>query len=216
VVTASAEVAAFARTLGAVPILQPAETGTASAFALALRELEPLHLDSVLMIAGDLPLITSTALERLIAARDADNAFATPRYSPQVAGAEKEWGHPIRKHAPAPTLAQRPEDEATCSAIIVPDRHRIGTNALLCTPPSALAPCFGGDSFRRHLAAANNAGIGARVIEIPELALDLDCAADLDELRLRDRTTAEALYEGLRDIDVKREAIAQRVAGVSR
>src|SRR5215831_313602 len=65
VVTTSAEVASFARSLGALPILQSEEDGTASAFAVALRELQPLGLDCVLMINGDLPLVSSTALQTL-------------------------------------------------------------------------------------------------------------------------------------------------------
>src|SRR5690242_20730047 len=45
------------------------------------------------------------------------------------------------------------------SALIVPDRHGTGTNALLLTPPDVLAPSFGPDSRRRHLADANAAGV---------------------------------------------------------
>jgi 2-phospho-L-lactate guanylyltransferase len=154
VVTASAEVAAFARGLGAEPILQSAETGTASAFAAAVNQLQALQLPRLLMIAGDLPLVTPAALARVVAAA----AGATP------------------------------------DVVVVPDRHRVGTNALLCAPPQALAPCFGADSFRRHLAAAKAAGIEARVLEIEELALDLDCAEDLQELRMRSRALAAALF----------------------
>lgn len=69
--------------------------------------------------------------------------------------------------------------------VIVPDRHRNGTNALLCCPPQAIAPCFGAFSFMRHLTAARAANIAARVVEIEEIALDLDCAADLEYLGSR-------------------------------
>ncbi|MCH8154173.1 MAG: 2-phospho-L-lactate guanylyltransferase [Proteobacteria bacterium] len=34
---------------------------------------------------------------------------------------------------------------------LVPDRHGVGTNGFLCSPPDAVAPCFGADSFARHL-----------------------------------------------------------------
>jgi 2-phospho-L-lactate guanylyltransferase len=66
---------------------------------------------------------------------------------------------------------------------LVPDRHFRGTNALLCTPPQAIAPCFGPDSYALHLDAAAAAGVPARVLQIDELALDLDEPADLEYLQ---------------------------------
>ncbi|HJS94907.1 MAG TPA: 2-phospho-L-lactate guanylyltransferase [Solirubrobacteraceae bacterium] len=69
------------------------------------------------------------------------------------------------------------------SALIVPDRHGTGTNALLLTPPDVLAPSFGPDSRRRHLADASAAGIPAEVVELDSLGLDVDTADDLDALR---------------------------------
>ncbi len=69
------------------------------------------------------------------------------------------------------------------SALIVPDRHGTGTNALLLTPPDVLAPSFGPDSCRRHLADAGMAGVPAEVVEVPCLALDVDTPDDLDALQ---------------------------------
>jgi 2-phospho-L-lactate/phosphoenolpyruvate guanylyltransferase len=69
------------------------------------------------------------------------------------------------------------------SALIVPDRHGTGTNALLLTPPDVLAPSFGPDSRRRHLADANAAGVPAEVVELESLGLDVDTPEDLDALR---------------------------------
>jgi 2-phospho-L-lactate guanylyltransferase len=68
---------------------------------------------------------------------------------------------------------------------IVPDRRRIGTNALLCAPPAVIPLCFGSDSFRRHLAAARSRGVELRIIESDVLSLDIDDLEDLDELRRR-------------------------------
>ena len=62
---------------------------------------------------------------------------------------------------------------------IVPDRHGEGTNALVLSPPGAIAPSFGEGSRARHVAAAREAGIPHAVEEIPSLALDLDTPADL-------------------------------------
>lgn len=69
------------------------------------------------------------------------------------------------------------------SVLVVPDRHGTGTNALLLTPPDVLAPSFGPDSRRRHLADASAAGIAAEVVELESLALDIDTADDLDALQ---------------------------------
>jgi 2-phospho-L-lactate/phosphoenolpyruvate guanylyltransferase len=69
------------------------------------------------------------------------------------------------------------------SAVIVPDRHGTGTNALLLTPPDALAPSFGPGSCQRHSEGAGSAGINHEVVDVPTLALDIDTADDLDQLR---------------------------------
>ena len=69
------------------------------------------------------------------------------------------------------------------SALIVPDRHGTGTNALLLTPPDVLGPSFGPDSRRRHLADAQRIGVPAEVVELDSLALDIDTPDDLDALQ---------------------------------
>jgi 2-phospho-L-lactate guanylyltransferase len=71
---------------------------------------------------------------------------------------------------------------AAPSVLIVPDRHGTGTNALLLTPPDALAPSFGPGSCQRHLAHAQAAGIHAEVAHVPSLALDIDTPEDLGVL----------------------------------
>lgn len=68
---------------------------------------------------------------------------------------------------------------AARSALIVPDRHGTGTNALLLTPPDSIAPAFGPGSRARHLAAARATGVAREIVEIPSLALDVDTPEDL-------------------------------------
>jgi len=65
------------------------------------------------------------------------------------------------------------------SALIVPDRHGSGTNALLLTPPDALTPSFGPGSRERHEQTARAAGIEVQTIEVASLALDVDTPEDL-------------------------------------
>jgi 2-phospho-L-lactate/phosphoenolpyruvate guanylyltransferase len=67
--------------------------------------------------------------------------------------------------------------------VIVPDRHGSGTNALLLTPPTVIAPSFGAGSFARHAALARAAGAHPKVAELPSLGLDVDTPDDLGALR---------------------------------
>jgi 2-phospho-L-lactate guanylyltransferase len=69
------------------------------------------------------------------------------------------------------------------SVLIVPDRHGTGTNALLLTPPDALAPAFGPGSCARHAANAQTARIAAEVVEVPSLGHDVDTPEDLAALQ---------------------------------
>lgn len=69
------------------------------------------------------------------------------------------------------------------SALIVPDRHGTGTNALLLSPPTSLTPSFGPGSRERHQQLAAEQGTPAEVVEVPTLALDVDTAEDLTVLR---------------------------------
>jgi 2-phospho-L-lactate guanylyltransferase len=87
--------------------------------------------------------------------------------------------------------AARPE-----SAVIAPDRHGAGTNALLLAPPDAIRPAFGAASAPRHRLALALADIPVTDVQRPGLQLDLDTTADI-----------EALGEfGLRDPIVSRPA----------
>jgi 2-phospho-L-lactate guanylyltransferase len=83
---------------------------------------------------------------------------------------------------------------------VVPDRHGAGTNALLLSPPDAIAPSFGEGSCARHVAAAREAGIPFGVEELASLGLDLDTPADvialtreLEARPSRAKRTAKAL-----------------------
>ncbi len=68
---------------------------------------------------------------------------------------------------------------------IVPDRHGTGTNALVLTPPGAIVPSFGPDSYERHRELADRAGASCRVERPASLLLDIDTGEDLAVLRER-------------------------------
>jgi 2-phospho-L-lactate/phosphoenolpyruvate guanylyltransferase len=76
------------------------------------------------------------------------------------------------------TLLVELEDPRRPLAVLVPDRHGRGTNALLLAPPDAIEFCFGGDSRAAHLDCARSRGV--RLVETDgPLTLDLDTPADL-------------------------------------
>jgi len=142
VITSSREVAEFARSLRAMTMMQDADVGMSPALDSALHVLQTMRPARVLMVPGDLPLISAGAVDAIF------------------------------------------NDQTTREQVVlVPDHRHEGTNALLCSPPQVIAPCFGSSSFSRHLNAARAANIATRVLEIEELALDLDCADDLEYLR---------------------------------
>jgi len=68
-------------------------------------------------------------------------------------------------------------------AVIAPDRHGLGTNALLLAPPDAIPPSFGVDSAPRHRLALVLADIPVTDIQRPGTHLDLDTPDDLEQLR---------------------------------
>jgi 2-phospho-L-lactate/phosphoenolpyruvate guanylyltransferase len=63
---------------------------------------------------------------------------------------------------------------------VVPDRHGTGTNALLMSPPDAIAPGFGPGSRERHTGRAERAGFDVVLEQLASLALDVDTPDDLD------------------------------------
>ena len=66
---------------------------------------------------------------------------------------------------------------------IAPDRRGIGTNALYVAPPDALPFRFGGESFQAHLAGAQEAGLDVEVLNLPNIAFDIDTPDDYREWR---------------------------------
>jgi 2-phospho-L-lactate/phosphoenolpyruvate guanylyltransferase len=69
------------------------------------------------------------------------------------------------------------------TALIVPDRHGTGTNALVLTPPDVFLPAFGPDSCARHVSRARAAGISFALDVLESMAIDLDTPEDFTLLR---------------------------------
>jgi 2-phospho-L-lactate/phosphoenolpyruvate guanylyltransferase len=65
-------------------------------------------------------------------------------------------------------------------ALLVPSHDRMGTNALLLSPPSVIGLRFGYDSFSYHLGQVAAKEMPLRVVENERIALDIDEPQDLE------------------------------------
>jgi 2-phospho-L-lactate guanylyltransferase len=172
VVTRDAEIAGIAEHLQARILRQDADAGMAHACRFAVERLRMHRPGSLLMISGDLPLISVRSVSRFVQAAE---------------------------HPPcAPAIA------------IAPDRHRTGTNALLCASPDAIPICFGPGSFTMHLAAALARSVSVEIIDAPDLALDIDTPDDLRLLRSVLASDPESLSRELQAILAVHPAVAGR------
>ncbi len=101
-------------------------------------------------------------VEEEAAARGVEHAGGAPRGYPP--------GHGSRAHRALHTLGP---------VVLAPSVDESGTNLLVRRPPTAIDARFGVDSYRRHLEAAAEAQIPTAVVEIPEIAFDLDLPSDI-------------------------------------
>ncbi len=69
-----------------------------------------------------------------------------------------------------------------------------GTNALLVSPPTIIAPAFGDNSCQRHIAHAREQGLQPAVVNSPGLNLDIDTAEDIRALLAAGRECATLRY----------------------
>jgi 2-phospho-L-lactate guanylyltransferase len=144
---------------------------------------------------GHIPAIASGM--RTAAGRGRAGVLVLPGDIPAVATAD--LAAVLAAHGPAPAFT------------IAPSQDAMGSNAVLCSPPALVPPCFGADSYRRHLAAARAVGIEPRVIHAPGIALDIDTPADLLALQ---RTPGQQAARTLRylaslDLDTLAAAVAR-------
>jgi 2-phospho-L-lactate guanylyltransferase len=75
------------------------------------------------------------------------------------------------------------------SVVISPSRNG-GTNALLQTPPGIIAPCFGFESFKKHVGEALAKGVQTKIYVSSNIMLDIDSEEDLEQLLEVDKQTA--------------------------
>lgn len=68
---------------------------------------------------------------------------------------------------------------------IGPARDKLGSNAMLVSPPDVMPFRFGDNSFYPHVERARSLGIEPTIIEQPGIGLDVDTPEDLVELARR-------------------------------
>ncbi len=84
--------------------------------------------------------------------------------------------------------------------VLAPSTDEAGTNLLVRRPANAVGARFGTDSYRRHLEAAAEADLPTSVVEIPELAFDLDLPSDI--LTVLESGKPGRTLEVCRDLDL--------------
>lgn len=172
VVTMDPHAAGIARDHRAIGLVERAP-GLNGAIAAARSVAVARGATAVLILPADLPAIDADAVDAVVDA----GANAAPRSEDAAVHA---GGHATRR--PGDSLGQpgggapRPKGVV----VLVGDRHGIGTNALLVSPPGLIDPAFGIGSHDLHGAAALAAGATLLELDGP-LALDVDTAEDLHD-----------------------------------
>ena len=88
---------------------------------------------------------------------------------------------------------------------LLPDRDRVGTNGLICSPPDAIELVFDGRSFEPHRRRALDAGIAPGIVTNSGFVLDVDRPGDLRCLLRLGPDSQTAVF-------LERSGIASRLA----
>ncbi|HET8975681.1 MAG TPA: 2-phospho-L-lactate guanylyltransferase [Solirubrobacterales bacterium] len=158
-------------------------------FQDTLSKLRRCHtIDRTLVVTAD-PAIARharwlghTVLEQAEDTGHSEAAAAGARAA-QEAGAERVAMLPIDCPLLDPAELDAHLGQSPRTALIVPDSHGTGTNALVLCPPDAIAPAFGPDSCARHVSRARSAGISFALERLDSLGPDLDTPEDMELLR---------------------------------
>jgi 2-phospho-L-lactate/phosphoenolpyruvate guanylyltransferase len=166
------------------PVLTPLERG-----ALALAMFEDV-LDATLALDGWETWVISSD-ESVLEIALARRATTLIEDRPSLAGAIEQVEDEASGRG-AESLAIVPSDLPLLTAaaltaalhtlgpvVLAPAADERGTNLLLRRPPDAIPSRFGADSYRRHLEAAAERDLPTAVVELDELAFDLDDPDDI-------------------------------------
>jgi 2-phospho-L-lactate guanylyltransferase len=91
--------------------------------------------------------------------------------------------------------------------VLAPSTDESGTNLLVRRPPAAIRARFGSDSYRKHLQGAAELGVPTSVVDLPELAFDLDVPSDI--LTVLDGDVPGRTLEVCREMDLRSRLAAR-------
>jgi 2-phospho-L-lactate guanylyltransferase len=86
------------------------------------------------------------------------------------------------------------------SVVLVRAARDGGTNLLGGSPIDAIEPCFGANSFARHVQAAKSAGLEPHICAARSLMYDIDRPEDVLQFRARHATKTGAYLSGLSSV----------------
>lgn len=58
--------------------------------------------------------------------------------------------------------------------VVISPSESDGTNALFMKPPGIIPPCYGEDSFKKHISASKERGVPVKVYTSPTIEVDID------------------------------------------
>ncbi len=93
--------------------------------------------------------------------------------------------------------------------VLAPADARVGTNALLLSPPMTIEPQFGESSLEAHVRAAAAAEASIQLVDDPALGFDLDTPDDLERLEFSRLVELQALGQAALDA---LDALGSRIA----
>lgn len=172
-------------------------TGTRAALAAAmsadvLSALERANsLEAIIVVSGEQQAQDLVAEHGLIGVQDPqDKGQSHATRSGLARAAALGCDRAVMVAGDCPLLDPQELDDLLASTagadvVIVPDRHEIGTNALIINPSGPFEPQFGPDSLARHTQQAQRRELSHSIERLDSLALDVDTTEDLEELARR-------------------------------
>lgn len=98
-------------------------------------------------------------------------------------------------------------------ALLTPSHDRMGTNALLLSPPDVIKLRFGYDSFSYHMSQVGAKGLPLRFLENERIALDIDEPKDLERFLSAPHEDGESYRAALKMTAAAREMADGRRSG---
>lgn len=137
-------------------------SGLNQAVQAGVNVLSQRGINDVMIIHGDLPLITAAEISHLISVHRQRRGVVSAIDDAAISTAE-----------------------LSSSLTIAPDERREGTNFLLCSPASQMRFSYGTNSFTLHTIQASQMGMSLQVVHSPGAACDIDTPKDLEVLLQR-------------------------------